>query len=205
VLAPHDPTAIQNLAAAHEQLGQFAEAAEYFRRLVAAYPDDWRNWRMYAAALLVVGDWETAAGAYAEAAERNPAEAEPYYGRAVAVDKLGRPAEAKVELAKATAANPDWPAAVLASARGTVLNERLRAIPEARRSALTWAELGIRYKADLHPKDHDTAGLCYAAEGEFEKAAEQSHWALLATPTGPWGSLHRDRLRYYREKRVPWE
>src|SRR5262249_9240463 len=56
-IIPHDPTSLVNLAAAHEQLGDFASAAEYYRRLRDYYPSDWRNWRMHGAALLVVGRW----------------------------------------------------------------------------------------------------------------------------------------------------
>jgi Flp pilus assembly protein TadD len=204
-LSPQDATALQNLAAAYEQLGQFAQASVYYGRLAEAYPSDWRYWRMTAAILLVLGEWERAEEAYRQAAQRKDDEAEPHYGRAVALEQLGRQAEADAEIQRALAINPDWPAQVMGSARGTILNEQLRGIPEARRSALIWAKMGMDLKKDRHPQDMDTLGLCYAAQGDFVKAAEQSHWALLIAPTGPWGSLHRDRLRYYKQNRVPWE
>jgi len=160
---------------------------------------------MYAAALLVVGESEKAEEAYRKAEERKDDEAEPHYGRAAALEQLGRIEEADAEAQRASAINPDWPKMVLGTARGTVLNERMRAIPEARRSALTWARLGRRYLDRPHPQDLDTLGLCYAANGDFARATAVSAEAVLDTPAGPWGSLHRDRLRYYRAGRVPWE
>jgi Flp pilus assembly protein TadD len=204
-LSPKDPVAVQNLAAAHEQLGQFAQAVVYYGRLTEINPGDGKYWRMYADTLLVLEDWEKADEAYSKAAELTPDDAGPHYGRAVALERLGRKDDRDAEIRKATAINPDWPSGVLASARSTILKEERRIDPVARRSALTWAKLGIEFKTDPHPQDHDTVGLCYAAAGDFQKAAEQSHWALLTTPTGPWGSLHRDRLRYYKQRRVPWE
>jgi hypothetical protein len=62
----------------------------------------------------------------------------------------------------------------------------------------------MQYAQSADPMHQDTLGLCYAASGDFERAAEQSREALRTTPTGPWGSLHRDRLRDYARKRVPW-
>jgi protein O-mannosyl-transferase len=204
-LSPKDPTALQNLAAAHEQLGQFADASVYYGRLAETYADNWKHWRMYADTLLVVGDWAKAEEAYRKAEERNGDDAAPHYGRAVALEQLGFKDDAEAELAKASAVSPDWPAAVLAMARGVILNEKLRANPEARRSALYWAKLGRRHTDNPHPQALDTLGLCYAANGDFAQAAAVSAEAVLETPTGPWGSLHRDRLRYYRAGRVPWE
>ena len=67
-----------------------------------------------------------------------------------------------------------------------------------------WAKLGMEYIDSPHPINHDTLGLCYAAEGDFERAAEQSRIALKTTPIGPWASLHRDRLKMYERKQVPW-
>ena len=160
---------------------------------------------MYGDTLLVIGDWETANNAFRKAIELKGDEASPHYGRAVALINLGRDAEADNEIGTASAISPDWPESILASARSVILNERTRASPDACRSALNWAKLGIRVMEKPQPVHWDTVGLCYAAVGDFQKAAEQSHMALLESPTGPWGAVHRDRLRYYKEKRVPWE
>jgi hypothetical protein len=70
---------------------------------------------------------------------------------------------------------------------------------------LNWAKLGRQFIDHPHPEVLDTLAMCYAANGEFEKAAQVSREAILENPGGPWGSLHRDRLRYYLRKRVPWE
>jgi Flp pilus assembly protein TadD len=213
-LSPTDPTALQNQAAAYEQLGEFDAAAEYFRRLTAYYPANWDYWRMYAANLLVLGRWEEAADAYATAAELNRkaveegtgAESpEPHYGRAAALFALGRDDEARAEAGAASAISPDWPEAVVGIARNVILDEKMRDNPLARRSALTWARLGRRFIDHPHPQILDTLALCYAANGEFDQAVQVAREALLETPGGPWGSLHRDRLRYYVQKRVPWE
>jgi hypothetical protein len=86
-----------------------------------------------------------------------------------------------------------------------MMDEKTRDHPLACRSALIWAKLGIRYQEHASPVHLDTLGLCYAANGDFAKAAEQSRWSLLVASDGPWGSLHRDRLRYYERKRLPWD
>jgi protein O-mannosyl-transferase len=209
-LSPTDPTAIQNLAATYEQLGEYASAAEYYGRLKAYYPAVWKHWRMWADTLLVLQRWEEAAEAYTQAAELNRKAGDgespqPHYARAVALRALGREAEAEAEIRAATALTPDWPEGVLNTARTVVLEERLRDNVLARQSALNWVKLGLPYIDKPHPQVLDTAGLCYAAAGDFAKAMELSRWALVTQPGGPWGSLHRDRLRCYGQKRVPWE
>jgi tetratricopeptide (TPR) repeat protein len=204
-LSSTDPTALQNLAAAHEILGNHAAASEYYRRLVAAYPTDARHWRMYAASLLLQARWDEAADAYASASERDPNMPEAHYGRAAALFELGRDDEAQQEIAAAAAILPEWPEVALGLARGVMMDEKTRDHPLARRSALRWAKLGIRYRENPSPLHLDTLGLCYAANGDFARAAEQSRRSLLVVPDGPWGSLHRDRLRYYERKRLPWE
>jgi tetratricopeptide (TPR) repeat protein len=204
-LSPTDPTALQNLAAAYEQLGEYQAAAEYFRRLTAYYPADGNYWRMYAANLLVLGRWEEAADAYARAGEVNHDAAEPHYGRAAALYALGRDDEAAAEVRAATAILSVWPELVVGTARNVILDERLRDNPLSRRSALNWSKLGRQFIDRPHPQVLDTLAMCYAANGEFDKAAQVSREALLVNPGGPWGSLHRDRLRYYLRKRVPWE
>lgn len=203
-LSPTDPTALQNLGAAHEYLGNYAAAAEYFRRLTEHYVDA-NYWRLYAANLLVLGRWEEAADAYARGIELKSEQPDLHYGRAAALYALGRDAEAEAEAQAAAKVNPDWPEAVLGAARSVVVSERRRTNPDALRSAKTWAELGRRFLDDMHPQHLDTLALIYAAEGNFARAIELSSWAVLKTPGGPWGSLHRDRLRYYRTGRVPWE
>jgi hypothetical protein len=62
----------------------------------------------------------------------------------------------------------------------------------------------MQFMKSPHPTHFDTLGMCYASMGDFERAAEQSRTALESTTTGPWASLHRDRLRDYARKRVPW-
>ena len=207
-LAPTDSISLINLAAAHEQLGNFRDSTEYYRRLRDAYPTDWKHWRMLAASLLVLGGRENlaaAAEAYEKAAELKGDEAEPYYGRAAALYALGMDAEGDEAVQKASAFNPDWPTAVLGTARSAIMDERTRENPLACRSALTWAKLGIKVMDKPESIHWDTLALCYAANGDFDRAIVQSHTALLITPDGPWGAVHRDRLRYYVKKQVPWE
>jgi protein O-mannosyl-transferase len=204
-LSPTDPTSIQNLAAAYEMLGEYEQAAEYYRRLRDYFPSDWMHWRMYADTLLVLGRWQEAADTYARTSELKADAAAAHYGRAVALDKLGRDDEARTEIAAATAIAPDWPEGVLLMARNVIMDERLRNNPLARRSALRWARLGRQFLDHPHPQHQDTLSLCYAADGDFKKAAEVASEGILATPDGPWGSLLRDRLRYYKRNQVPWE
>jgi tetratricopeptide (TPR) repeat protein len=178
-----------------------------------AYPADWKHWRMYAATLLLLGRWEEADENYQRAIELNKKaaedgkeaeSAEPHYGRAAALLGQGREVTAEVEARNASTIDPNWPEMVLGTARNVILDERLRTYPDARISALTWAKLGMQFAETPHPMHYDTVGLCYAAIGDFERAAEQSRKALKTSPGGPWGSLHRDRLRDYVRKRVPW-
>jgi len=204
-LTPHDPTSLQNLAAAYEQLGRFSESADCYRRLRDYFPGDARYWRMSGAARLSLGEWESAEEEYRKAAELDTNAVDAHYGRAAALFEMRRDAEAEDAIRIANAIDRSWPEAVLALARNVILDERLRNYPDARRSALTWARLGIRTIESPQPVHQDTVGLCYAATGNFAKAAEQSRWAVLVTPGGPWGSLHRDRLRDYERKRLPWD
>jgi protein O-mannosyl-transferase len=204
-IAPWDSTALQNLAAAYEQLGRFADSADCYRRLRDYFPNDAKYWRMHGASRLTLGEWEIADEEFRKAAELDANAVDAYYGRAAALFELGRDAEANEMVGAAFALDPDWPDSVLALARNVILDERLRASPDARRSAFTWARLGLRFKESPQPVHLDTVGLCYAGQGNFAKAAEHSRWALLITPGGPWGSLHRDRLRDYERKRLPWD
>jgi protein O-mannosyl-transferase len=214
-LAAHDPTSLQNLAAAYEQLGNFAAAADCYRRLCGFFPNDAKYWRMYGAALLVIAKWEEAEEASRRGIELeeklkadkpdSPQQTELRYGRAAALYELGRDAEAEEMIREAFKLDPDWPDGVLALARNVMLDEKMRKSPDAVRSAFTWARLGLRFKESPQPIQLDTMGLCYAARGEYAKAAEHSRWALLIAPGGPWGGVHRDRLKCYEKKRVPWD
>jgi tetratricopeptide (TPR) repeat protein len=203
-LAPHDPTSLVNLAAAQEQLGNFAAAADCYRRLRGYYPSDWKNWRMHGSALLVLEDWEGAEEAFRNAIERDASPAELHYSRAAALFALNRDAEAEVELREATARDPAWPERVLGLARSVILDERSRASPEACRSALGWARLGMRALERPSIQHLDTLALCYAATGDFDQAAETARKALKDKPGGAWGAVHRDRLGYYERRKVPW-
>src|SRR5262245_6028970 len=203
-ITPHDPTSLVNLAAAHEQLGNFAAAADYYRRLRGYYPNDWKNWRMHGSALLVIEDWEGAEEAFRKAIERDDSPAELHYSRAAALFALGRDGEAEDELRAATARDEAWPDRVLGLARSVVLDERTRANPQACRSALGWAKLGMRALERPSLQHLDTLALCYAATGDFDQAAETARRALKDRPGGAWGAVHRDRLGYYERNKTPW-
>lgn len=203
-LSPYDSTSLQNLAAAYEQIGHFHGAAECYARLRDAYPSDWKYWRMYASTLLLLGRWDEAQQIYLKTQELNPDVSEAHYGRAAALFAMGNVPDAEAEIQKANELDPSWPESLLNSARSTVLDERLRRYPDACRSAQTWAGLGLQYLENPRAVHRDTMALCYAASGDFERAAAQSRLALESQPTGPWGSLHRDRLRYYEKNQVPW-
>jgi tetratricopeptide (TPR) repeat protein len=203
-LSPYDSTALQNMAAAYEQIGHFGGAAECYARLRDAYPSEWKYWRMYGASLLLLGRWEEAEQTYLRAGEMNPEATEPHYGRAAALLAMGRAVSADLEIQTANELDPSWPESVLSQARGTILDERLRRYPDACRSAQTWATLGMQYIENPRLVHRDTLALCYAANGDFERAAAQSRLAIEEQPTGAWGSMHRDRMRYYEKKQAPW-
>jgi Flp pilus assembly protein TadD len=186
-------------------LGRFSESADCYRRLRDFFPGDAKYWRMSGAARLALGEWESAEEEYRKAAELDTNAVDAHYGRAAALFEMGRDADAEDAIRIANAVDRSWPETVLALARSVILDERLRNYPDARRSALTWARLGIRTIESPQPVHQDTVGLCYAATGNFAKAAEQSRWAVLVTPSGPWGSLHRDRLRDYERRQLPWD
>ena len=211
-LAPYDTTCLANLAAAHEALGNSLAAAECYSRLKDGYPNDWKNWRSYAAEMLLLGRWDEAEDNYRRAAELNkqaadngkePESAEPHYGRAAALFALGRDEEAEEEAKAATAIDPTWPETVLSLARSTMEDDRMR---RSRRLSIG-TDMGQARPALLnspHPIHYDTLALCYAANGDFERAAEQCRPGLKSTPDGPWGSVLHDRMRLYQQKRVPW-
>jgi tetratricopeptide (TPR) repeat protein len=203
-LSEYDPTSLVNLAAAYEQLGNFNGAAECYRRLRDAYSSEGKYWRMHAATLLLLGRWDEADADYSRAGELLPMEAEPRYGRAAALFAMGRAVSAELEAQEATRLDPSWPETVLGMARTTILDERMRNHPDARRSAQTWAELGIKYLESPRLVHRDTLALCYAASGDFERAADECRKALKSENAGPWASVHRDRLRLYELRRVPW-
>jgi tetratricopeptide (TPR) repeat protein len=212
-LSPYDSVGLQNMAGAYEGLGQFADAADCYSRMKEGYPSEWKNWRMYAATLLLLGRWDEAEVAYQRAGELNKKKAdqgkeaesaEPHYGRAAALFELGRNDEAEAEVEAATAIDPAWPEGVLSMARTTIEDERPRSYPDAVRSARTWAALGLRCVKTPHPAHYDTLAMCHAAAGDFDFAAAMCREGLKSTPGGPWGSLLSDRLRMYELKRVPW-
>jgi tetratricopeptide (TPR) repeat protein len=204
-LSPTDPTSLQNMGAALETVGRYQEAQEYYRRIRDYYPNDWSHWRIYGSVLLMLGNYEEAADNFAKAAELKPDEAAPHYSRAAALLALGRDDESAAEAARAAARNPEWTEIVFGLARNVLMDERLRSSRLARESALLWARLGRRHTDDPHPQHLDTLAMCYAANGDFKKAIEVSSEAVLGNPTGPWGSLHRDRIRQYRRGELPWE
>src|SRR5262249_1545871 len=142
-LVAHDPTSLQNLASAYEQLGNFAAAADCYRRLCGYFPGDVKYWRMYGAALLVIATWEAAEETYRRGIEveeksrtDNPdtlQQTELRYGRAAALYELGRDAEAEEMIRDAFNLDADWPDGVLALARSVMLDEKMRKCPDAMR------------------------------------------------------------------------
>ena len=204
-LTVHDPISLTNLAATYEQLGDFPAAADCYRRLCDFYSKDAKHWRMYGAGLLTLGKWAEAEESFREAIRLEPDATDAHYGLAAALMEMGREDQLMKSIGAASAIYPDWPEIVLGLARRVILDQRLRNHPDARRSALIWARLGIRFIKSPQPIHLDTAGLCYAGNGDFARAAEQSRWALLLSPSGLWGSVHRDRLRDYGRKHLPWE
>jgi Flp pilus assembly protein TadD/mono/diheme cytochrome c family protein len=64
---PTDSIALYNLASALAELGEFREAADAFRRLLASHPDDTRALNSLGAALESAGDWQQARDTYARA------------------------------------------------------------------------------------------------------------------------------------------
>lgn len=204
-LTEHDPTSLTNLGGTYEQLGDFAAAADCYRRLRDFYPKDAKYWRMYAASLLTLGKWDEAEENFREAIRLDADAVDAHYGLAAALLEMGREDQMMEASQAASTISKDWPEAVLGLARRVILDQRLSDYSEARRSALTWARLGIRFIVSPLPIHLDTVGLCYAANGDFNRAAEQSRRGLLLSPGGQWGSVHRDRLRDYERKHLPWE
>lgn len=203
-ITPSDPTTLVNLGATYEQLGRYDLAEDCYRRMRDYYPSDSKHWKMHAASLLNLGRWHEAEEVYGQAIKLNSGELDSHYGRAAALREMGIIDQAEEEANAASAIDPAWPEYVLSGARTVILDENMRRFPEARRSAMTWAKLGMRYLDSPRPPHRDTFGLCYAAHGDFERAAEQARLSLKDFPGGAWGSLAADRLRDYSRKKVPW-
>jgi tetratricopeptide (TPR) repeat protein len=203
-ISPSDPTTLVNLGATYEQLGRYDLAEDCYRRMRDYFPSDPKHWRMHAASLLNLGRWHEANEVYGQAIKLSPGDLDAHYGRAAALREMGIIDQAEEEAKAASAIDPAWPEYVLSSARTVILDENMRCFPEARRSAMTWAKLGMRYLDSPRAPHRDTLGLCYAAHGDFDRAAEQARLSLEEFPSGAWGSMAADRLRDYSRKKVPW-
>ena len=138
-ISADDPTALENMAVAHEQLGDFVAAEAFSRRLHAAHPKDGRAARMLGDRRLALGQWADAESAYRRAVELDPS-AEVWYGLAAALSEQGR--DHATELARRPPATRPgrprswtWPA--------TVIDDRQRRFAPSCRVAVVWAKLGV--------------------------------------------------------------
>jgi hypothetical protein len=202
-LSAVEPTALENMAVAHEQLGDFVAAEGYYQRLHAAYPKDGKWPRLIGDRRLALGRWADAEAAYRTSIARDPSPAEPWYGLAAALNEQGR--DSTNERTEATARNAEWPTVVLDMARATVVDERHRRFAAACRAALVWAKVGVAGRERPSAKERDTLALCYAVTGDFQTAAEQVRRAFGDGPDAKWTGVLRDRLRDYEAGRGPWE
>ncbi|HVK10630.1 MAG TPA: tetratricopeptide repeat protein, partial [Gemmataceae bacterium] len=183
-LSATEPTALENMAAARELLGDFAAAEAYYQRLRTAYPKDGRWARLIGDRRLALGRWADAETAYRAALGLDPKAADAWVGLAAALNEQGR--DGAAERQEATARNPDWPTAVLETARVTVTDERHRRFAPPCRLALVWAKVGVAARGRPAARDRDTLALCYAATGDFRSAAEQMRTALAEGPDERW-------------------
>jgi hypothetical protein len=102
--------------------GQFREAAAALRRAVEADPNDESSWRLLGGALASGGDPESAVDAFQHSVEINPDSAKNHYNVAVALQAVGRVAEARAAIAQALVLDPGYQQA---QARRQELNELL--------------------------------------------------------------------------------
>jgi protein O-mannosyl-transferase len=202
-LSAVEPAALENMAAAHEQLGDFVTAEEYYQRLRQAYPKDGRWARLIGDRRLALGRWADAEAAYRKSLDLDPESVEAWYGLAAALNEQGR--DSTNERTEATARNAEWPTIVLDMARATVVDERLRRFAAACRAALVWAKLGVAARERPSARDRDTLAMCNAASGDFKAAAEQVRLALGDGPDAKWTGMLRDRLRDYEAGHGPWD
>ena len=94
-------------AEAAQALGNHSEAAEGWKILCVARPDDWRVWANYGNALAGLERWEEAAKALRRALALNPNEPSIQQGFAAALTKAGFYAEAADQLRNMLESGPD--------------------------------------------------------------------------------------------------
>lgn len=93
-LAPEHAKARFNLAVVCQVLGRLGEARDLWNRFLAAHPDDAEAHAHRGEALLDLHDWDAAAADFAWLARRDPADAAAALNLSLALEQLGRGAEA---------------------------------------------------------------------------------------------------------------
>ncbi len=102
------PRGERNLAAIHFQAGRYREAAEAYRRLVAADPEKASLRASFAGALGALERYDQALAELTRAIELEPLNVEAYHNRAVIFERRGEPEKAVADYRTAVRYNPQY-------------------------------------------------------------------------------------------------
>jgi Flp pilus assembly protein TadD/predicted AlkP superfamily pyrophosphatase or phosphodiesterase len=102
------PEAERNRAALHFEAGRWREAAQIYRRLLEASPDDAALHTSLAGALGALGRFDQAFEELSRAIELDPLSVEAYHNRAVIWERRGEPAEAIEDYRRAVRYRPSY-------------------------------------------------------------------------------------------------
>ena len=106
--AASSPQGERNLAAIHFQAGRHREAAEAYRRLVEADPDDASLRASFAGALGALGSYDQALAELSRAIELQPLNVEAFHNRAVIYERRGERQKAIADYRTVVRYNPQY-------------------------------------------------------------------------------------------------
>jgi arylsulfatase A-like enzyme/tetratricopeptide (TPR) repeat protein len=194
------------LGALHELAGEDRRAIERYRTAAAADPDHVPTRLRLAETLRRVGDAEAALEHYAAVLAAEPLRAEARLGRAMALVRLGRWADARAALEESARLLPEQPAFPHALARLLVAAPEAAVRDPQRAMRLLRPLMRTGPSTDLA----ETVAMALAESGRFDEALEWQGRALdIAREAGRRDDARRiaANLERYRDGepcRVPW-
>ncbi|MDP7029612.1 MAG: tetratricopeptide repeat protein [Phycisphaerales bacterium] len=166
--------------------GDYAQAAQLFREILAVDPDNVPAWIGMGGAYSELGEWSHAEPAYAEACERAPESYDAQFGHGLALQMLNRLLDAVAAYHRALSIDPMSSEASLGVATSYLqLEEPQHALPFAERAVelapndgRAWISLGAA--AEQTGDDHAALDAYLAASERLGSSPELKHNLLHA-------------------------